>query len=242
MRDDLLDALASVDWAVSQIKILTQRISDWRRSRPYIAVTAPDSAPGYQVFKVQRAHSLPLMVNAEAGAIINMIRSSLDILAVALAERNGHMRPKDVYFPIAASVHAFIDPKDGAIKKIARLTESDRLVIERLKPYSGGDETLFSLHQLDIVRKHQRLVDVSATQRSIALFRSGHHLEPEVLYAGRLEDGALLYRIPTNPDATVHIAVEVTFDETPFAKGRPVLDTLHQFASRAKRIIDLFDI
>jgi hypothetical protein len=36
-----------------------------------------------------------MSINAEAGAIINMIRSSLDILAVTLAERNGHVGPKD---------------------------------------------------------------------------------------------------------------------------------------------------
>ena len=92
-----------------------------------------------------------------------MIRSSLDILAVTLAERNGHIAPKDVYFPIANCVLDFIDPVHGAIKKIARLSDIDRRAIEKLKPYQGGDDMLFSLHQLDLIRKHRKLIGTAMT-------------------------------------------------------------------------------
>jgi hypothetical protein len=73
-------------------------------------------------------------VNAEAGAIIAMIRSSLDMLVVTLAQRNGHVRSKDVYFPIARSESAFFDAKTGAVKKIRGLAHPDRIAIEKLKP------------------------------------------------------------------------------------------------------------
>ena len=111
MQSDLAGAYAAVDWAVSQINILDHRINQWIESRPYIAVAEPDGDTAYDIIKVRfQGKPLPLVVNAEAGAIINMIHSSLDILMVALAERNGHVAPKDVYLPIADSVLSFIDP------------------------------------------------------------------------------------------------------------------------------------
>jgi hypothetical protein len=59
----------------------------------------------------------PLLTNAEAGVIINSLRSSLDILAVALAEQNGHVASEDVYFPIANNVLDLIDPCTALLKK-----------------------------------------------------------------------------------------------------------------------------
>jgi hypothetical protein len=241
MRDDLLDAQASVDWAVAQIKVLHDQILQWQKRRPYVTFTEPDSEPGYDILKIRVKERLPAAVAAEAGAIINMIRSSLDILAVTLAERNGHISPKDVYFPIAGCVLEFIDPKDGAIKKIARLSKADRLAIEQLKPYQGGDDILYSLHQLDIMRKHRRLVSVTPRQQSMAVIRWGIHQPPELIYSGTFEDGAPLYRLPTKTDTQFQVSIAVTFTETPFARHRPVVDTLRAFAVRANQIISMFD-
>lgn len=241
MRPDLLDAQAAVDWAIAQIPILAARIERWRKGRPYLTVTEPDSQPGKEVVKVALREPLPREVNAEAGAIINMIRSSLDILVVALAERNGSVRPKDVYFPVASSVGEFLDTIHGAIKKIHRLSDADKLTIQNLKPYGGGDERLWSLHQLDILRKHQRLIGVTAKPRSFGFFGTAGKT-PEFLYSGELKDGAPLVRYPAGTRAQTDIRLEVTFSETAFANGRPVTATLREFAELTNGVIRLFDV
>src|SRR4051812_35825030 len=97
MRDDLLGTQEAINWAVAQIKVLNTRINRWTQSRPYVTVAEPDGDTGNEIIKARlRGEPLPPVINAEAGAIINMIRSSLDLLAVALAERNGHKAPTDV--------------------------------------------------------------------------------------------------------------------------------------------------
>ena len=106
-----------VDWAVAQTKVLTKHIAAWRHGKPYLTVTEPDSDPSKEIIKARLVRPLPLAINAEAGAIVHMIRSGLDILAVALAERNGHVGPEDVYFPIAKSRADFMAPKGSAAKK-----------------------------------------------------------------------------------------------------------------------------
>lgn len=94
-------------------------MAEWIKTRPYVAIVEPDSDPAYEIVKARFVGKPPpLVINAEAGAIINMIRSSLDLLAAALAERsgtisNGTVRIDDVYFPIRPSVQSF----DAALKK-----------------------------------------------------------------------------------------------------------------------------
>ena len=242
MQSDLAGAYAAVDWAISQIEILEQRINQWIKSRPYSTITEPDGDSAYDIIMARsQGKPLPLVINAEAGAIINMIRSSLDILAVTLAERNGHITPKDVYFPIASCVLDFIDPTHGAIKKIARLSDADRRAIEKLKPYEGGDDMLFSLHQLDIIRKHRKLVGTVMRPNVSVGWWGGEALEPKMLYRGELKDGTPLWRVARNSHATAQLRILVCFTETSYAIWRPVIWALQDFANRATEIIKLFD-
>lgn len=242
MRDDLLDAREALNWAIAQMKILNGRISIWIKSRPYGAIVEPDSNPAYDIVKLRHnGPPLPLIINAEAGAIINMIRSSLDLLAVALAERNGHIAPKDVYFPIADSVLSFIDPKDGAIKKIARLTENDRKRIERLKPYKGGDDLLYSLHQFDIMRKHRRLVRAHIRLRNINVWRVGHHPDAKWIYSGSLEDGTPLCLIAGGTHHDTKVTPEIFLAETTIPYRGPIRTALPTIAKRVEEIISMFD-
>ena len=204
-------------------------------------VVEPDEQTGQKIIKAKLATPLPIIINAEAGAIINMIRSSLDILAVALAERNGHKNPNDVYFPIADGPNDFIGPKGQAFKKVKKLSQADRSAIESLKPYKGGDNVLYSLHQLDIKRKHRRLVNVDDHARSINYTQWGTHPSPEFIYNGILSDGSPLLRVPSDSETGhVNLSLEVTFSEGTFSKRRPVVQTLYAFAARAEEIINIF--
>jgi hypothetical protein len=135
----------------------------------------------------------------------------------------------------------FIDPVDGAVKKLRRLSDADRLAVEQLRPYPGGDERIYSLHQLDLLRKQHRLVVVSARPRSMGLINCGSNSEPEFLYAGKLEEGAPLFRLPSGSNAKVDLRIEVTFNDTPYANGRPVVMTLRDLATRTQEIIAKFD-
>jgi hypothetical protein len=87
MRDDLLDAQAAVDWALAEIPLLQQGFIEWQRRNPYSVVQERDPETGENI-AVTYDQPFPLTFNAWAGAIINSLRSSLDLLAAALARRN----------------------------------------------------------------------------------------------------------------------------------------------------------
>jgi hypothetical protein len=241
MRDDLLEARAAVDWARAQVEVTQRRIEAWRESSPYGLLIDFDSEKGKKVIKYIPT-DLPVIINVEAGVIVNSIRSSLDILAVVLAARNGFPNSKDTYFPICGSVNEFLDPRNGGLKKIKRLSTQDRAIIKRLKPYQGGDDMLYALHQMDIMRKHRKLL---VAHCDLGFSLGGHCIKPIwpsdlPVNEGPKDPTILAWINPDTPDAYAELTVEVSL-----ALGKvlqtAVAPALREFCSLAHSIIDRFD-
>ena len=161
MRDDLLDAQAAVDWAVAQIPRLQGAFLEWQRGNPYRIVQEKDPEGGNDLAVAYQQTPLPRELSPWVGAIINSVRSSLDLMAAALAVRNGKKPSSKTYFPFFASEQAMLDPRHGLESK-KWLSDSERATIKMLGPYKGGDAIVRTVHDLDIARKHERLIAVSA--------------------------------------------------------------------------------
>lgn len=245
MRSDLLDAAASVQWAVSNFPSLQVKLGTWIDENVRLAVREGDAnSPDNQVVIVKRA-PFPLRFNAEFGAYVNAIRSALDMVAVALARRSGVTALNKAYFPVAKSEVEF-NSGGGKWKDLKNIiTATEARVIESLRPYAGGNDLLWQLHQLDITRKHHRLLSVSTEHSAIWFgpsgvphgsvdFRTGHipETETETVYA------LMRKGIP-------HDKMQATFDvfinEPALDLRRPVIVTLNKFASFANHVIGLFD-
>ena len=100
---------------------------------------------------------MPLVFNAEAGAYINAIRSSLDILASAVGKRE-ISSGREIYFPIAESADIFASGNYKGSKFVRQLSRTHRELFEACKPYKEGNDTLYALHNFDNIRKHKRLL------------------------------------------------------------------------------------
>lgn len=103
MYDDLHHAHASVDWAVAQLPSLRKRLNDWLTNNVYTAIREQPSNVSNNVLVAIEKEPLPLAFQVEAGAYINAIHSSLDILAAILAYRHCQSLIDEAYFPIASS-------------------------------------------------------------------------------------------------------------------------------------------
>jgi hypothetical protein len=246
MRDDLLDAQASIDWAVSQIPVMQERFIAWQRSGPYKAVVEPDPQTGDNLVVVRRTRPPDLTFNAEAGAIINAIRSSLDMLAASLAVRNGKKPSADTHFPIFRSHQESFDPLTG-IEGKKWLSQSEMATIKALKPYDGGDEFIYPFHHLDNLRKHERLISIDPIIQAFMISGWGSEFRGGQPEWQRLENKTLLFRAPPNvmPRLTPtnpHLTYAITLNEAAGILGKkPVFDILRKFATRASEIIKLFD-
>ena len=169
MRVDLLNAQASVDWPVSQLPSFRNRVNSWLSANIYVSYEDPDpNVPNLVVVAVEK-ELFPLAFMVEAGAYLNAIRSSLDILACALAARYGIPKADEASFPIAPSEEAFASGKYKGVEFVKELPDGERAKIEALKPYAGGNDLLWTLHRLDITRKHKRLIEPAIRPQSIVV-------------------------------------------------------------------------
>lgn len=242
MNDDLLEARAVLEWAEADLPSLARRVAGWVNDTPCRIFRDVNSHPSKHLFRLCDVKPVPLILCAHAGMIIHGIRSSLDLLAVALAERNSHPSPEDVYFPIAQSESSF-GSKNGGLKKIQGLTAEDVKIIESLKPWKGGHHLLFELHDLDKKRKHRHLL--SAYVAPSAIIADGR------LNAGGLrfisawpsfKEDAVIAEIPAYaPQGDILLSVEIRLAEPGRVSTHGVITALNEFITSAKLIISLFD-
>ena len=252
MRDDLLDAQSSVDWAIAQIPIFQQKLAAWNARGPYLPDIEHDAQTGEYLLVAHLMGPLDPIVNAEVGVIVNSIRTALDLLSVSLGRRWTSKKPdRGSHFPIFDSEQEMIDPLRG-IEGKKWLSQAQRATIKALRPYKGGDHTLWPLHQLDILRKHERLI-AAIPDAGGFFFQGGSPGKGQMFVSGlrgieRLENKTILARfggpgIPfdmTKGDA--HVAAFVVFDEPKIGLAdAEVAETLARFAARVSEIIKLFD-
>jgi hypothetical protein len=240
MRSDLIDAQAAVDWAIAQLPAMQERVIMWRRDKPHSIRIDAKTEPGKKLYRFSEIKPLPPIIHAEAGAIIHSIRSSLDLLACALAARNGYKESGSTYFPIWKSEADFLDPKSEVLKKIKRLSEVDRGVIKDLRPYPGGNDTLYSLHKLDLTRKHRRLLNTRVLPRGV--FLEGVGRATLTLYEVSFDEESVIASTDAaEPDGNLRANLHVTLDEGFLTNGSDFSAPIREFARTAVAIIRLFE-
>jgi hypothetical protein len=216
----------------------------------YVAIEhTPDPATHNLVVALEK-EPFPLSFNVEFGAYLTTIRSSLDILAVAVARRypTKITRVDDVYFPTAASESEFRTGKQKWRKFIDALPQTERAKFESLKPYPGGDgEALRLLHQLDIERKHHRLLSVFllTTGFSVPDGTRTRGFEPAFESWQSADNKTILGRLLKGiewPCDEIKLRPVVAVNEPKFIQYKPVVETLKDFANFAALVIRLFAI
>jgi hypothetical protein len=245
VRDDLFHAQASVDWAASHFLDMNRRFEAWLSVNVHIAVEEQPPAATHDPIVAIEREVFPLAFNVEVGAYINAIRSSLDILATSLAYRHGLPNPDKMYFPVVKSEAAFNCGNYNGSTFVRNLPLTERGIIEGLKPYQKGNEHLWALHQLDIMRKHRRLIDVEVRPLRFSMMGWGPLSEdftPIATGSMRVGEKAVLGLIRKGaPKYNFEYKPLVAFNETGLVARKPVLATLIRFADLASGIIRQFD-
>ena len=242
MRNDLLAARASVDWAVAQLPAFQSRLDAWLKGNIDVVVKElPADTPNNVILAMEK-EPLPLAFQVEAGAYINTIRSSLDILAATLAQRHCPALIDDSYFPIVRSAEIFAARRYKGHKLIKALPATERAVIESLKPYKGGNHLLYALHLLDIVRKHRRLLTAEIHPAKLRIEGSSTTFRP--LLKGWMRSGddetVIAFLAKGAPMPQIKLVMQVSINETTYLEHQSITAALSEFADLANSIIARF--
>lgn len=242
MNNDLLPAQAAVDWAVSQFPAFQQRLNAWLRDNIDVMLKElPPDTPNNLIVVIEK-EQLPLAFLVEAGAYINVLRSSLDILAGALAIRYGIPDIDDVYFPVAVDAKTFASNGYKGSKFVQSLPAAQRDIIKDLKPYKGGNNALYALHRLDIIRKHKRLFEIDVLPSTMRLKGNNLFIPVSTGYMRSADNETVLGLIAKghlNP--VMEYTARVVFSEAELIPSMPVVEALNKLAGLVHSIIKLFD-
>jgi len=252
---------AKVERAKHHVQDLKGAIESFFAANPYEVGTKRNPETRQLIYYVVRVKDVPPMVNVIAGEVLQSLRSALDHLAYQLVlVGTGQAGPFHyVYFPICDSAEEYESKK---LRQIKGMRQNAIEAIDAVKPYKGGNDTLWRLHKLNIVDKHRLLVTVGSQMRSVDL---GAHMASLMKKSTGIEFPAIsaFFRAaPTDPLAPfeplkageelfidgpdaepnehMQFRFEVSLSEPGVLQGEPIIEALHQMVDLVDHLIPTF--
>lgn len=186
----------------------------------------------------QKVPTLSFDVVTMAGDIVHNLRSALDHLAQQLVAVGMACAPiipltpielRQIEFPIAETVEKYEADKARKIKGM--LPEAIE-VIDRLKPYKGGNDALWRIHELDNIDKHR------------ALFTMAH----DFLFTAHWFPGSYLLKaenphfagIEAEVEHDIQLEIEEAVGKSQVTQPNALLPSLHQLVDFVDNLVPKF--
>jgi hypothetical protein len=202
-----------------------------------------DKQDGVSIIKFQMTKKLPEEIPLIVGDAIHNLRAALDFMAYDIIQAAGKSPDRHAHFPVREKRHDVVSAINGGDIKFAPIPVVNAIV-DGVKPYKGGNDALWGLHQLDLIDKHRLLIPhasftfvtgVSARGAGFSIINDNFAVDG----GGELAT----YRIPGDVEITGHNkpGVGVFFDKGfPFEKDPvyPLLLALTNSVSEAISIVE----
>jgi hypothetical protein len=117
-----------------------------------------DAETGAQTLRFTKSTALPDEVPLIIGDVIHNLHAALDTAMWAITPESH--RARAIKFPFYELQSELTGQLTKGQMKDVYAPEIVRLIIDDIKPYRGGNDRLYGLHDLDIVDKHQLLISV----------------------------------------------------------------------------------
>lgn len=203
--DRLRHVVLKVKRAKEHSTELQRQLRSFLDSNPYKVGCKHDSTSRKLIYYVTSVDATPDCLPLVAGDIIQNLMSALDHLAYQLVCRDTNDQPPNpnwIYFPIADDLQKYEAKRAG---KMQGASVDTLAAIDALKPYKGGNDSLWSLYRLNNIEKHRLLLTVGSQAAGINL--------------GQLMAGVLRNKFPVDA-VTAFEAMDIYLN--PADKGFPL--------------------
>ncbi len=253
----LIGPETKVKRAKQHIKDLQLVLKAFFDTDPYKVETKRDPETRKPIYYLTSVAETPPEIAAITGEVLQSLRSALDYLAYQLvASGTGRDGPfKWVEFPIFDSADEYESRK---ARKIQGMRKEAEEAIDAVKPYKGGNDTLWKLHKLNVVDKHRLLITVGSFFQSVDI--GGHmihqmqrdmpdHQIPSLSAFFRVAD--TMYPLKAGdelfldaPDAEINQELKFRFgialSEPVVVEGEPLIETLQQMVDLVDDLVPRF--
>lgn len=144
------------------------------QSKPFEVYTAADPTSGPISYRVRVRADPPAELGVVLGDALHNARSALDHVVCRLVEHAGGQVVTKTAFPAGRTEKMF---KTAVRAKLEGASAEALSAVEALAVHPGGDEVLWSLHQLDIDDKHKVLIPVGMYSKGVTLHMRSHDVE-----------------------------------------------------------------
>jgi hypothetical protein len=175
----------------------------------------------------------PFDALAIAGDIVHALRSALDHLAYQLSIAGTDKTPtRRVEFPIAKDWNTYEIEKP---RKVEGIRPEAVEAIDRLKPYKGGNEVLWRIHELDNTDKHRFIFTVADDTIFSAPWFGGEFL----LRPRGLKADAPLFSSVLDPDVDyeMNFLIAEALAQPKIGQSNALLPSLRQWINYVEGII-----
>lgn len=148
---------------------LQRQLRSFLDAKPYRVGCKHDPVTRTLIYYVTSVDPAPDGLALIAGDVIQNLMSALDHLAYQIVCRDTTDHPPNpnwIYFPIADDLQKYEAKKAG---KMQGATSATFAAVDTLKPYKGGNDSLWSLYRLNNIEKHRLLLTVGSQAAGINL-------------------------------------------------------------------------
>jgi hypothetical protein len=204
----------------------------------HTTIIARDANGGAPPSHFKRVPTLSFDVVAIAGDVVHNLRSALDHLAMQLAivgstESGRPLTEKEIRqieFPIAETDAKYESDK---ARKVKGMRPEAVKALDMLKPYKGGNDPLWRIHELDNIDKHR------------ALFTTAH----DFLFTSDWLDGGYLLKtdkpnftgVESEVEKNIQAEIEEAVSQTQVAQTNALPPSLHQLVDFVENLVRSFE-
>jgi hypothetical protein len=237
MSDIFKSSKSCIARAKHHIQDLKRQTFDFFRTNPYTIISEIDADNAEEVIKFKFTEPLPEFLFNIAADAANNLRFALDQAIYALSFGKGG---RFAYFPFASDAVNF---ENGVKGKCKHLHPEIANLVRGFKAYKGGNNLLWTLHELCNTNKHALIRPIVLNNASYGI-RGGSKLPSAFILRGnvgwdREKNEMELYRQPIG--ATSEMDFEFSFfiaiSDVEFIGGQEAIAVLDELARIVESIV-----
>jgi|ERR1019366_511563 hypothetical protein len=207
----------------------------FRDKQRHVVFSDADFAPGKFSAPIHDVHVVRILtfnILCGAGDVIQNLRTALDHLANHLVAVAGKPPTRRIEFPIAKDSTTY--ERDKAAKVEGMRPEAVE-AIDRLKPYKGGNDLLWKIHELNNIDKHRMVftIDNDAIMEDDWLPPGG--------YAVRTGNPTFASVFDDEIEKNVEFEIDEAISKSQIVQGDALLPTLHQMIDFVEGLVFSFE-
>lgn len=243
MSVDYSGSILKLDRAETHINEIDFIVYHFLRNHDFTITQKLDFGTDKFGFEIALNRMPPISINPILGDAVHNLRASLDLCVSAVAAaRGGNI--DNTYFPF--SKFGGQDSENMIARRAKEAGEVAMQICREIKPYSGGNDALWGLHQADIADKHKALIVTAAfgafgvrylpkgVRRSMDIEAKIHYLNLDPTFVAA--PGGYEFDRPDQ----FGLSVDVVFPEAGPLAGYPVVATLYALLGDVRWIVEQF--